>query len=226
MAVPTRPRAGMPPASEAWRICVRHARLTTFAVAVVAAVWMAMPQLAARQAAPGAPAGPELPSGSTRQRPAEWTHATGTFTHYNIEAAAGPGLPPFLVLPTSSFANPDPFSKLPERLSSFSAAGIGAGRPTTCDPRAERRRRRRRRQQRDRCCRCRGLPAARRAHQLRRHRARRLGLPEVEPGQRRPAVDAYIVQAPVRSQRPEPADSAAARQRLLQPWHPGRELST
>ncbi len=106
---------------------MRHARLTTFAVAVVAAVWMAMPQLAARQAAPGAPTGLSFVVGPGGSLQLLWTHATGPFTHYNIEAAAGPGLPPFLVLPTSSFANPHPFSKLPERLSSFSAARLGQG---------------------------------------------------------------------------------------------------
>ena len=96
-------------------------------MAVVAAVWMAMPQLAARQAAPGAPTGLSYVVGPGGSLQLLWTHATGTFTHYNIEAAATPGAAPFLVLPTSSFANPDPFSKLPERLSSFSASGIGQG---------------------------------------------------------------------------------------------------
>jgi hypothetical protein len=107
---------------------VRHARLTTFAVAVVAAVWMAMPQLAARQAAPGAPTGLSYVVGPGGSLQLLWTHATGTFTEYWIEAAGAPGAPPFLTLPTSSFANPgDPFSKRPELLSSFSASGIGQG---------------------------------------------------------------------------------------------------
>jgi hypothetical protein len=99
----------------------------TFAVALVAAVGLAAPGVTARQAAPGAPTGLSYvvsPGGGLQL---VWTNSTGPFTHYNIEAAAGPGQAPFLVLPTSSFASPDPFSKLPERLNSFSASGIGAG---------------------------------------------------------------------------------------------------
>jgi hypothetical protein len=106
---------------------VRHVRLMTFAAALVAAVGLAVPQLGARQAAPGAPTGLSYivsPGGGLQLL---WNHATGPFTHYNIEAAAGPGQVPFLILPTSAYANPDPFSKLQERLSSFSATGIGAG---------------------------------------------------------------------------------------------------
>jgi hypothetical protein len=106
---------------------VRHVRLTTFAVALVTAVWMAMPPVSARQAVPGAPSGLSYVVGPGGSLQLLWTHATGTFTHYNIEAAATPGGAPFLVLPTSSFASPDPFSKLQERLSSFSASGIGEG---------------------------------------------------------------------------------------------------
>ena len=70
---------------------MRHVRLTTFAVALVAAVWMAMPQLSARQAAPGAPSGLSYVVGPGGSLQLLWTHATGTFTDYSIEAAAAPG---------------------------------------------------------------------------------------------------------------------------------------
>jgi hypothetical protein len=106
---------------------VKHARLMTCAAAVAAAAWMAMAQVSARQAAPGAPANlTYLVNNSGVQL--QWTHATGPFTHYQIEAAAGPGQAPFFLFPTSQFANPnDPNSKLPERLNGFSAGGVGSG---------------------------------------------------------------------------------------------------
>ena len=109
---------------------MRHVRLMTFAAAVVAATWMAMAQVSARQAAPGAPANlTYLVNNANVQL--QWTHATGTFTHYQIEAAPGPGAPPFFVFPTSIFANPaDPNSKLPQLLNAFSAGPIG-GAPIT-----------------------------------------------------------------------------------------------
>lgn len=106
---------------------MRHVRQMTYAVALVAAVWLAAVQVGA-QTAPGAPSNLTYvvaPGGSLQL---QWTHSTGTFTHYHIEAAGAAGAPPFLILPTSAFANPnDPFSKLPQLLSSFSAAGVGAG---------------------------------------------------------------------------------------------------
>ena len=65
-----------------WRICVRHVRLTTFAVALAAAVWMAMPPVSARQAVPGAPSGLSYVVGPGGSLQLLWTHATGPFTHY------------------------------------------------------------------------------------------------------------------------------------------------
>lgn len=104
---------------------VRQVRLLTFAA--VATVLAGIPLLA-RQSAPGAPTNLTYTVGPGGALTLQWTHATGTFTHYIIEAAAGPGAPAFLVLPTSVYANPtDVRSKLPEKLASFSATGIGAG---------------------------------------------------------------------------------------------------
>jgi hypothetical protein len=106
---------------------VRTVRLMTFAAAIVAATWLAVAQVSARQAAPGAPANlTYLVNNANVQL--QWTHSTGTFTHYQIEAGPGPGAPPFFVFPTSLFANPsDPNSKLPQLLSAFSAGPIGGG---------------------------------------------------------------------------------------------------
>jgi hypothetical protein len=100
----------------------------TVAAALAAVVLMGTPLLLARQAAPGVPANLTYlvaPGGALQL---QWTNSTGTLTHYIIEAALAPGAPPFFVLPTSSFANPtDVRSKLPEKLSTFAAAGVGSG---------------------------------------------------------------------------------------------------
>lgn len=115
---------------------MRHVRQMTYAVALVAAVWLAAAQVGARQAAPGAPSNLAYVVGAGGSLQLLWTHSTGPFTHYNIEAAGAAGGAPFLILPTSSFANPsDPFSKLPQLLSSFSASGVGQG-TTSCESRA------------------------------------------------------------------------------------------
>jgi hypothetical protein len=106
---------------------VRHVRQMTYAVALLAAVWLAAAQVGARQAAPGAPSGLTYVVGPGGALQLQWTHSSGAFTHYNIEAAGAPGAAPFLVFPTSLFATSDPFSKLPQLLSSFSAGGIAAG---------------------------------------------------------------------------------------------------
>ncbi|MFN7980030.1 MAG: fibronectin type III domain-containing protein [Vicinamibacterales bacterium] len=104
---------------------MRQVRLLTIAAAVTL---LASIPLVARQSAPGAPTNLTYVVGPGGALTLQWTNATGAFTHYIIEAAAGPGAPPFLVLPTSVYANPtDVRSKLPEKLSSFSAAGVGAG---------------------------------------------------------------------------------------------------
>jgi hypothetical protein len=97
-------------------------------VALAAAVWIGMPHVAARQAAPGAPSGLTYVVGPGGSLQLQWTHSTGPFSQYFIDAAAAPGATPFLTLPTGSFAQPgNPSSKLPELLSSFSATGIGQG---------------------------------------------------------------------------------------------------
>jgi hypothetical protein len=101
------------------------AALTAAAVAVV------MPPLAARQSAPGAPANLTYTVGPGGALTLQWTHSTGTFTHYIIEAGVAPGTP-FLAIPTSAFANgsgtsPGYYGKQPDMVAAFSAAGVGAG---------------------------------------------------------------------------------------------------
>jgi len=105
-------------------------------MALAAAVWLAAVQVGA-QTAPGAPANLTYvvrPGGGLT---IQWTHATGPFTHYWIEAAGAAGAAPFLILPTSSFSvgsattpsatTPGYYAKLPELVPAFSAGGIGQG---------------------------------------------------------------------------------------------------
>ena len=105
---------------------MRPVRQMTYAVALVAAVWMAAAHVGARQAAPGAPANLTYQVNNSNVA-LQWTHSTGAFTQYWIEAAPSPGAAPFFVFPTSNFAIADPFSKLPELLSTFGAGPIGSG---------------------------------------------------------------------------------------------------
>lgn len=110
---------------------MKHVRRMTFAVALVAAAWLAAAQVVARQAAPGAPSGLTYVVGPGGSLQLQWTHATGPFTHYKLEAGGGPGQT-FFVFPTSAFSvgsatNPGYYAKLPELVAAFSASGIGAG---------------------------------------------------------------------------------------------------
>lgn len=110
---------------------MRHARLLTMAALTAAAVAVVMPPLAARQSVPGAPANLTYMVGPGGAVTLQWTHSTGSFTHYIIEAGAVPGVP-FLRLPTSSFANgsgttPGYYGKHPDLVPAFSAVGIGPG---------------------------------------------------------------------------------------------------
>ncbi|MEZ5292254.1 MAG: hypothetical protein R2745_14335 [Vicinamibacterales bacterium] len=100
-----------------------HVRRVVLAILVVAAAAVAMPRVAARQAAPGDPANLTWVSngGSLSLL---WTHSTGAFTHYQLEAALAPGAPPFVVFPTSAFVDP---TKLPQLLNNFGASGVGPG---------------------------------------------------------------------------------------------------
>lgn len=105
---------------------MRQMRLLTMFVTLVVAGVLGMPGVLARQAAPGAPADLAYlvsPGGGVRL---QWTHSTGTFTHYVIEAGSTPGTT-FFRQPTSAFANGQLYGKMPELLSSFAAAGVGAG---------------------------------------------------------------------------------------------------
>jgi hypothetical protein len=53
-----------------------------------------------------------------------WTHSTGTFTHYVLEASLTPGGAPIVIFPTSVFANA---GKLTQLQPSVRFDGIGAG---------------------------------------------------------------------------------------------------
>ena len=97
-------------------------RLTVVVAALGVAAWLAAPHVSARQAAPGAPAtGTYLLNGTHLS--VNWTHATGTFTHYQIDVGSTPGVP-FLQFSTTAFANP---SKLAEALASITNPGAPVG---------------------------------------------------------------------------------------------------
>ena len=104
--------------------------LMTFAAAVVAAAWLAAcRRLGARQAAPGAPANLTYVVSNGGNLQLQWTHSTGTFTHYMIEAGPGPGAPPFLRLPDVAVRQSGrPNSQAAAAAAARSApAGIGGG---------------------------------------------------------------------------------------------------
>ena len=105
---------------------MRQVRLLTMAAAMLVAVALGTTHLAARQSVPGAPSNLNYvvrPGGGLTL---QWTHSTGSFTHYVIEAGATPGNP-FLRIPTSAYADGRQYGKLPELLATFSAAGVGPG---------------------------------------------------------------------------------------------------
>jgi hypothetical protein len=73
-------------------------------------------------------AAPSAPSGLTYlvnggQVSLFWTHSSGPFTHYILEAGPSPGTT-FFVYPTTARFDP---STLPQLLSAFGASGVGAG---------------------------------------------------------------------------------------------------
>lgn len=104
-------------------IQVRRLVLTA---AVLSAAALVAPGLLARQAAPGAPSNLTFLSKPGGGVDLFWTHSTGTFTHYVIEAGGAPGAP-FLRLPTSNFNDNNLYGKMPQALPSFSTTGVGAG---------------------------------------------------------------------------------------------------
>jgi hypothetical protein len=100
-------------------------RRFVLAAALVAAVAGAVP-LVARQVAPAAPTNLSYvvrPGGGVDL---QWTHSTGAFTHYVLEAGAGPGHT-FFVQATDAFNDNNLYGKMPHKLASFSASGVGAG---------------------------------------------------------------------------------------------------
>lgn len=107
---------------------MRQVRLLT--IAAVITLLAGIPLLA-RQAAPGAPANLVIVTSPGGGVSLQWTHSTGTFTHYIIEAGGAPGVP-FLRIGTDSFRNgagtsAGYYGKLPDLVSAFSAVGVGAG---------------------------------------------------------------------------------------------------
>lgn len=110
---------------------VRHVRLLTMAALLAVAALMTISPLGARQAAPGAPANLVIVTSPGGGVSLQWTHSTGTFTHYIIEAGGAPGAP-FLRIATDAFRNGSAttngyYGKLPDLVAAFSAAGIGDG---------------------------------------------------------------------------------------------------
>ncbi len=98
-------------------------RLTAVAAALGFAAWLAAPHVSARQAAPGAPANiTHILNGINLA--VNWTHATGTFTHYLIDVGSTPGVP-FLQFSTTSLPA-DP-SKMPEALASITNPSAPVG---------------------------------------------------------------------------------------------------
>ena len=131
---------------------MRHARLTTFAVAVVAAVWMAMPQLAARQAAPGAPTGLSYVVGPGGSLQLLWTHATG---HVHALQHRGRGRPRWAALPGPAhleFRQSRSVLEAPRAAQLVQRQRHRPGRLLRAHPRRQRRRAERRRATRS-CCR-------------------------------------------------------------------------
>ena len=196
---------------------MRHARLTTFAVAVVAAVWMAMPQLAARQAAPGAPTGLSYVVGPGGSLQLLWTHATG---RSRSTGSRRPGRPEHH---RSSSCRPRA-SPIPTVLEAAGAAQLlqrqrhRPGRLLRAHPRRQRRRAERRRATRY-CCRCATAATPGRADQLRRRSsaaptASCNGTPAAAAGRRAMSC------APASARTIRTRRSAAARLHRIQPGHP------
>lgn len=103
---------------------MKQVRLLTLFAALIAGVVFGMPRLGARQVAPGAPSGLKYivsPGGGVSL---QWTHSTGTFTQYILEAGVVPGNP-FLILPMP--ADGQLYGKMPEVVPAFQAIGIGSG---------------------------------------------------------------------------------------------------
>ncbi len=110
---------------------MRQVRLLTMAALLAVAAVVTISPLGARQAAPGAPTNLVIVTGPGGGVSLQWTHSTGTFTHYIIEAGGAPAAP-FLRIATDAFRNgsgatPGYYGKMPDLVAAFSAAGIGAG---------------------------------------------------------------------------------------------------
>jgi hypothetical protein len=96
------------------------------AVALTAAVWLAVPSLLARQIPPGAPSNFSFLVDTGGRVAFFWTHSTGTFTHYVLEAGFVPNAPAIRV-GTDAFNDGNPYGKMRHLVPSFSAGGVGQG---------------------------------------------------------------------------------------------------
>jgi hypothetical protein len=101
---------------------VKQVRLLTMFAVLIAAVIFGAPHLAARQVAPGAGLKYVVKPGGGVSL--QWTHSTGTFTHYILEAGVVAGSP-FLRLPFGGDGLL--YGKMPEVVPAFEALGIGSG---------------------------------------------------------------------------------------------------
>jgi hypothetical protein len=96
------------------------------AAALAAAVWLAVPSLLARQVAPGAPTNFSFLVDTGGRVSFFWTHSTGVFTHYVLEAGFVPNTPAIRV-GTDAFNDGNPYGKMRHLVPSFSAGGVGQG---------------------------------------------------------------------------------------------------
>jgi hypothetical protein len=96
------------------------------AAALAAAVWLAGPPLAARQVAPGAPSHFTYLVDTGGRVRFFWTHSTGAFTHYVLEAGFAPNTVAVRV-PTDFRNDNNLYGKMQHLLPSFPADGVGAG---------------------------------------------------------------------------------------------------
>lgn len=97
-----------------WRRLMSVIGVSVVAVLAMPAVWA--------QVAPGAPSGlTYVVNGQSVTL--RWTHSTGAFTHYRLEAGGAPGQT-FYIFDSSALVDP---LHLPNMLAAFSAGGIGPG---------------------------------------------------------------------------------------------------
>lgn len=105
---------------------MRQVRMASMLGALAAVLWVAMPHVAARQTTPGAPGNFTYFVEPGGRLTFNWTHSTGTVTHYILEAGFAPNTPAIRVS-TADFNDNNPYGKMPQLVPSFSAVGVGQG---------------------------------------------------------------------------------------------------